>query len=416
MEMCGDGYRRNPLLRPARGVSGVGDDAASGVAAPRPSAGAAHAPATAPNAGTMRGALRRGALNVVGDDDATRDAMLAAAVALTLIAAVVVTAALSQARLFAIPTVLAGLVAVSLAPVARACERIGAPRAPTAFVLVFGGLSGLAAVAYVLAPRFEALASEAPNIARRLEYIVRRFEAEMAQLGGSAGAGAGASGDEAASLVESGRRLITDTAMATPSLVGAAAYCVFLTFFLLAERSRIARLMLWSARRTATRRALGRAMRDVRLQVSTYLFAITIVNIGLGVATAAAFWALDVPNAMLWGAAMTLFNYMPYLGPVLVNAAVFTVQLTNTLSVDAALAPVAALVALNTIEGYWLTPGLIGRQVKVSALAIFLAIAFGAWLWGAAGALIATPALIFLRAFALRLAASPARARRRALG
>ncbi|SEA59630.1 AI-2E family transporter [Rubrimonas cliftonensis] len=353
----------------------------------------------------MRGVLRWGGHGVSSGQGASADAASAAAVALALIAVVVVTAALSQARIFAIPTVLAGLVAVSLAPVARACERIGAQRAATAFVLVFGGLGALAAVAYVLAPRFEALASEAPDIVRRLEYIVRRFEAEMAQLGGAPSSGEG--GDESGSLVESGRRLVTDTAMATPALVGAAAYCVFLTFFLLAERSRIARLVLWSAQRTATRRALGRAMRDVRLQVSTYLFAITIVNICLGVATAAAFWALDVPNAMLWGAAMTLFNYMPYLGPVLVNAAVFTVQLTNTLSVDAALAPVAALALLNTIEGYWLTPGLIGRQVKVSALAIFLAIAFGAWLWGAAGALIATPALIFLRAFALRLAAGP---------
>jgi len=34
---------------------------------------------------------------------------------------------------------------------------------------------------------------------------------------------------------------------------------------------------------------------------------------------------------------------------------------------------------------------------------VFVAVAFGAWLWGAAGALMATPALIVLRAFALRM-------------
>jgi predicted PurR-regulated permease PerM len=55
------------------------------------------------------------------------------------------------------------------------------------------------------------------------------------------------------------------------------------------------------------------------------------------------------------------------------------------------------------------TPMLIGARMRLSALGILVAIAFGAWLWGAAGALIATPTLIVATAFVTRLDAVTSR-------
>jgi predicted PurR-regulated permease PerM len=43
------------------------------------------------------------------------------------------------------------------------------------------------------------------------------------------------------------------------------------------------------------------------------------------------------------------------------------------------------------------TPSVVGSRVRLSPASIFFAVSFGAWMWGAAGALIATPALIVLR-------------------
>jgi hypothetical protein len=40
------------------------------------------------------------------------------------------------------------------------------------------------------------------------------------------------------------------------------------------------------------------------------------------------------------------------------------------------------VIVLNTIEGQLVTPMLIGARMRMSALGIFVAIAFGAWLWG----------------------------------
>ena len=64
--------------------------------------------------------------------------------------------------------------------------------------------------------------------------------------------------------------------------------------------------------------------------------------------------------------------------------------------------PVLSLLVLNTVEGQFVTPMLVGRQMRQSAMTIFMAITFGAWLWGPAGALLATPVLLVASAFTRR--------------
>jgi predicted PurR-regulated permease PerM len=55
-------------------------------------------------------------------------------------------------------------------------------------------------------------------------------------------------------------------------------------------------------------------------------------------------------------------------------------------------------IAITTIEGHFLTPAIVGQRVlNLHPLAIFLSIAFWAWMWGPIGAFLATPILIVAR-------------------
>ena len=51
-------------------------------------------------------------------------------------------------------------------------------------------------------------------------------------------------------------------------------------------------------------------------------------------------------------------------------------------------------VALTTIEGHFVTPNIVGRNLSLSPSIVFLALAFWTWLWGPIGAFLATPILI----------------------
>ena len=54
----------------------------------------------------------------------------------------------------------------------------------------------------------------------------------------------------------------------------------------------------------------------------------------------------------------------------------------------------AAFVALATIEGQFITPTVLGRRMTLNPLAVLLALAFWAWIWGPMGAFLAVPLTI----------------------
>jgi predicted PurR-regulated permease PerM len=368
-------------------------------------------------------------------------------VAEAVIAAVVVVAALGHAKEIAFPTVLAVLGAIALAPLARRLERGRVPASLAAGLIVGGMLGGAAGTLYVLAPSATAWNDRAPQLLRNIEIRVRQINREVeksvgieaqpeqapaagvapatatgvgsgvpAAQGGTAKAvaaqGADPQGDDAVSkLVEGGQRLMADLAISAPGFVLGGVYWAFLTFFLLRDRAALARRLMGFGTTFSVRMALCRAMRDVQADVSRYLLAITVINIGLGLSVAGAFHLIGVPNAALWGVAAGLLNFMPFVGTVVMVVVTLGVGLVSFEEPVVAFAPVTVVIVLNTIEGQLVTPMLIGARMRMSALGIFVAIAFGAWLWGAAGALIATPTLIVASAFVTRFDAVTSRRR-----
>lgn len=354
-------------------------------------------------------------------------------VLLCTIAVILLVAALSQARIIAVPTVLAILCAVALAPLSRRMERLGAPATLAAAVIVAGLLAGSASTLYALAPSAEAWNARAPQVLREMERRVRQISSEVsrsvgidggddatgATTGGAAQPAAPATpapardeapeGDTVDRLVEGGQRLLADVAIGTPQLAAAAAFWAMLTFFLLRDRVMLARSMMRLSAASSTRRAIGRAMRDVRTDVAGYLLAITAVNVGLGLCTALAFRLLGVDNAFLWGVAFALLNFMPFIGAAIMALVMLGVGIVSFADPVVAFAPLAVVLVLNAIEGQVVTPMVVGARLRLPAIAVFFAIAFGAWLWGAAGALVATPALIVAAAFLRRLTAAPVR-------
>ncbi len=73
----------------------------------------------------------------------------------------------------------------------------------------------------------------------------------------------------------------------------------------------------------------------------------------------------------------------------------FGIGLLTYPTLAGALLPPGVFMAVTLVEGQFLTPLIVGRGVlNVNPLAVFLGIAFWAWLWGPLGAFLATPILI----------------------
>jgi predicted PurR-regulated permease PerM len=128
--------------------------------------------------------------------------------------------------------------------------------------------------------------------------------------------------------------------------------------------------------------------------VSQYFGTLAVVNLVLGVLAVGLAWAVGLPNPLLWGVLAGMLNFIPYLGPAVTVATFFVVGLMTFPSLTDALVPPLIWIVVNTLEGSFITPMLIGHRHTLNPFLVFLSIAFWAWMWGPMGALLATPLLI----------------------
>jgi predicted PurR-regulated permease PerM len=118
----------------------------------------------------------------------------------------------------------------------------------------------------------------------------------------------------------------------------------------------------------------------------------------VGVATGVALWWLGLQNAAVWGLIAGIFNSIPYFGPVIVTGALAVVAFLQfgALDTTAAIAGVALLI--TSLEGWVLTPALVGRTAQMNPVAVFAGLLFWSWMWGVWGTLLAVPMMMVLKA------------------
>jgi predicted PurR-regulated permease PerM len=139
-----------------------------------------------------------------------------------------------------------------------------------------------------------------------------------------------------------------------------------------------------------------RTLSDIDTNMTVYFGTFTVVNACLGLITVLLTWLVGLPNPLLWGVLAAVLNYVPYIGPAIVTGTLGVVGLlTFPTLTEAAVAPLI-YVAMVTVEGHFVTPMVIGRQLTLNPFAVFLSIAFCTWLWGPIGAFLAVPLLMAL--------------------
>jgi len=140
-------------------------------------------------------------------------------------------------------------------------------------------------------------------------------------------------------------------------------------------------------------------IKTVRREISTYFLTITLINIGLGACTALAMYLLGMPTPMLWGVMATLFNFVPYLGP-LSGLAVLTLAAFHSFGTAGQIVAVPAVFCgLILLEGQILSPHIVGRRLECNPVVVFGSFAIWGWLWGVAGLIVAVPLLVVLKTF-----------------
>jgi predicted PurR-regulated permease PerM len=136
---------------------------------------------------------------------------------------------------------------------------------------------------------------------------------------------------------------------------------------------------------------------EIQQNISNYLFSVSLINLGLGLAVSAGLYFMGVPNAAMWGMFAAVLNFVPYFGPVAGVIVLATVGLLTFDSLEKGLLPPAWYLLLHSLEANLITPVLLGRRFTLNPVVIFVSLIFWTWLWGVPGALLSVPILVSIK-------------------
>lgn len=309
-----------------------------------------------------------------------------------------------------LPIFLALMFTILLLPAVRLLTRLRLPQTLSALLVVSTLVAGLTVGAVQLAgPAAEHLdlgPSVLYKIERKLTELklpLRRAQettekiAKMANL----------EDDRKPQIVVVEGSLAETLASQAQSILMTSAITVVLLFFLLATGPATAGRIVEAISQTDRRRRLKRMLLEVQWKISIYLRTFTLISLALGVLTAAAMWALGMPSPWLWGVLAAVLNFLPYIGPAITAAIIASAALLNFDSWTQILMPPLAAYALTVLEGQFITPLLLGRQLTLNPILVFLTVIFWGWLWGLPGALLAVPILTIAKIVLTNLPGTP---------
>lgn len=162
----------------------------------------------------------------------------------------------------------------------------------------------------------------------------------------------------------------------------------FLTYYWTLEGDRILRKLLLQAP-PARREEWRRLIDEINGKIGGYFRGQVILCVIVGVCSLAAFLLLGIPNAVMLGLVMGIFEAVPVIGPTL--GAIPAVLMTLATAPEKTLWVIGALVAIQALENNLLVPRVMDESVGVNAVVSMVAIAaFGA-LFGIVGAILAIP-------------------------
>jgi predicted PurR-regulated permease PerM len=151
----------------------------------------------------------------------------------------------------------------------------------------------------------------------------------------------------------------------------------------------------WVAERAVRADAVVGAWFRGQLQVAAILGALYAVGLGACFGLSHIGWGTGVALGVLSGA----LNFIPYVGTGIGIALTFSLLVLDGVGWGVLLGAAATFVIVQTIEGYIVTPRIVGEKVGLSPLAVILVLAFGAELFGLAGMLLALPLAGIAKAF-----------------
>lgn len=287
------------------------------------------------------------------------------------------------------------LLAYFLDPVVEVLERLRIPRILGSLLVVLLGVALVVGVGYSLLLRADQFAEDWPQYSAVLHKAADTVDRKLAILErrvSEIGPTEPRSKVPTVTIAEKSalRSFLLEGLGSLYTTVLEAAFVPFLLFFMLVAKREVwhTTLELFPAdQRTRVKEALE-AVRDV---LRSFMAGTALVGILLILVSCVVFWVLGLKYFLLLGIVSGLLNMVPYIGAVLAWLPPMLIGLAQWHRVGPFFLLTALLTTLHVLAINVLLPALVGRRVRLNALAVTVSLLFWGFLWGAMGLVLAAP-------------------------
>jgi AI-2 transport protein TqsA len=296
---------------------------------------------------------------------------------------VIVVAGMKAAAVLVVPFFLAAFLAIICAPPLFWMQKKGIPSVVGILILMLGAIGAQMVLVTLVSSSIADFSNNLPFYQERLMSLIN------GSLGVLSRYGIDVEADKLTQIFDPGH-ILRLSANVLNSLGGVLTntFFVFLTFvFILSEAAGFPNKI----------RALS-SNREVDLDnyaeisdgVNRYLGIKTLTSLVTGGAVTLWLAVQGVDFPIMWGVFAFLFNYIPNIGSIIAAVPAVLLALVQLGPVPAAFAGLGFLI-VNTVVGSVIEPRVMGQGIGLSALVVFLSLAFWGWVLGPVGMLLSVP-------------------------
>lgn len=312
--------------------------------------------------------------------------------AMTFLAVITFIAVLYIAKVILLPIAVAAFIALFSSPLLRLLIRFYIPRGLAAALVVVLVISTISYLLSLLAEPAMHWLSALPAVGDRLTFELARADLPFPA------AESLASGDSQSPVY----KILDNTFTTTTTLIAQSsllvmmqiAAVIMLTYFFLNYGEDLMRNIVRARKSFSQKKKMVVIFQAIRDDISTYVLGITLINIGLGLATAGVLALAGFEDPLLWGALATILNFAPYVGPMMLAMLLASAAFATGEPLDQVLVAPGAFLCVNLIESQLVTPTVFGKRFNVNPLLVVLWMLLWGWIWGAIGMLLAIPILM----------------------
>ena len=339
------------------------------------------------------------------------DGLDAGTVALVVIALGVVVFLLQYMQALLAPFAFGLLLFYALDPAVDAIERLRVPRwigAAVALGLTMGTILG---GAYALQWQAMTVINELPAGARRIAALVERRPRtapgpldKVEQAAEELAKTDKPKPPPGVVRVQVEEPRITATGLLWSGSIGAVTavnqliIILFLTYFILISDKLFRRKFVELAGPTLSKKKVTVEIIDkISAQIGRFIIVQIFTSIIVGVTTWAVLAYIGLDQAALWGLLAGVFNSIPYYGPLIVSGGLSLVAFLQFGTISMMILVAGVSLAITSLEGWLLTPLLMGKVAAMNHVAVFVGLLFWSWAWGVWGMLLAVPMMMSIK-------------------